>query len=160
MANQGTPAFTGLALHQDAKWRFTFWYPHEWHRFNWRDGREGVLYAPDPVDIANSFSVEVKDIGTKITDGDVEDLHSGFLAGVRSLPECKIESEESWVVGDLIGLEAKYTFQESGCLRKRWVRLLFEGQRQFHFVAQGASPAEYEYWLPMLFEAMMTVQIH
>ncbi len=35
MANQGTPAFTGLALHQDAKWRFTFY-------------RKAVAAKPEP----------------------------------------------------------------------------------------------------------------
>ncbi len=159
MTRTGTPAFTGLALHEDRKWRFSFWYPHEWHRYNWLDGREGVLYAPDPTDFSTSFSVEVKALGTKITAADVDDLHAGFLEGLRSLPECGIEIETSWVTADLIGCEAKFTFRESGCLHKRWTRLLFEGSRQFQFVAQGASPAEYAYWEPMLFEAMMTVHI-
>jgi hypothetical protein len=159
MARTGTPAFTGLALHRDRKWRFSFWYPHEWHRYDWTDGREGVLYAPHPTDYSSSFSVEVKDLGTEITAADKEDLHIGFLEGLSSLPECEIETEESWAAGNLIGCEAKYTFRESGRLRKRWSRLLFEGSRQFHFVAQGASPDEYEYWEPMLFEAMETVHI-
>lgn len=159
MAREGTPAFTGLALHQDRKWRYRFWYPHEWHRFALLDNREGVLYAPDPADFSTSFSVEIKDLGTKITKDDVPDLYQGFVQGIQSLDECTIETQESWDIADLIGLEAKYTFREKGCLRKRWVRLLFEGKRQLHVVAQGASPAEYEYWLPMLFEMMTTLAI-
>jgi hypothetical protein len=148
-----------LALHEDHKWYFSFWYPHDWHRYDLTDGREGVLYAPHPTDCSTSFSVEVKALDTKITGADVEDLHTGFLDGLRSLPGCEIETEASWVVGNLIGCEAKYTFHEGGCLRRRWSRLLFEGSRQFHFVAQGASPDEYKYWEPMLFQAMETVHI-
>ncbi len=159
MKRTGTPAFTGLARHEDRQWRFSFWYPHEWHRYEWPDGRAGVLYAPDPTDYSSSFSVEVKALDTQITPADEADLHTGFLEGLRSLPECVIEAEGSWVAGNLIGCEAKYTFQESGCRRKRWSRLLFEGARQFHFVAQGASPDEYAYWEPMLFQAMETVHI-
>ncbi len=159
MTRTGTPAFTGLALHEDRTWRFSFWYPHDWQRYHWSDGREGVLYAPDPTDYATSFSVEIKALDTEITPDDKADLHAGFLEGLRSLPECEIETEGSWVAGNLIGCEAKYTFREDGGLRKRWSRLLFEGSRQFHFVAQGASADEYQYWEPMLFQAMETVHI-
>jgi hypothetical protein len=156
---QGTPAFMGLTLHLDKNWGFAFWYPSEWFRFDLPDRREGVLYAPAADDYATSFSVEVKDIGTKVTEDDVADLEAGFLEGLRSLPECQIESQEHWVVGALVGLEAKYTFQEGEFTRRRWVRLLYEGRRQFHVVAQGATSEEYEYWLPMLFEMMMTLQV-
>jgi hypothetical protein len=159
LATEDSIAAQSLALHQDRTWRFQFRYPADWHRFTLLENRQGVLYAPDPVDFATSFSVEAKDLGTRITRADIPDLREGFLEGVRSLPECKLLLETSWAVGNLIGLEAQYTFREQGCLRKRWVRLLFEGQRQFHVVVQGASPGEYEYWLPVLSETMSSVQI-
>jgi hypothetical protein len=159
LATEDSSASQGLALHEDRAWRFRFRYPAHWHRFTLLENRQGVLYAPDPADFATSFSVEAKDLGTRITRADVPDLRDGFLEGMRSLPECRLLMETSWAVGNLIGLEAQYTFREHGCLRKRWVRLLFEGQRQFHVVAQGASPGEYEYWLPMLSEAMDSLQI-
>ena len=159
MATEDSSAAQGLTLHEDRAWGFRFRYPANWHRFTLLENRQGVLYAPDPADFATSFSVEAKDLGTRITRADVPDLRDGFLEGVRSLPECRLLMETSWAIGNLIGLEAQYTFREHGCLRKRWVRLLFEGQRQFHVVAQGASPGEYEYWLPMLSEAMDSLQI-
>jgi hypothetical protein len=146
-------------LHADRRWGFAFWYPSDWHRFNLPPGRAGVLYAPKPDDSATSFSVEVKDVGTRITGEDVGDLEAGFLEGLRSLPGCQIESHEHWVVAALVGLEARYTFHEGEATRQRWVRLLYEGMRQFHVVAQGATPEEYAYWLPMLFEMMMTLTI-
>jgi hypothetical protein len=159
LVTEDSSAAQSLALHEDLTWGFQFRYPADWHPFTLLDDREGVLYAPDSVDFATSFSVEAKDLGTRITSADIADLRDGFLEGVRSLPECKLLMETSWALGDLIGLEAQYTFRERGCLRKRWVRLLFEGQRQFHVVAQGASPGEYEYWLPQLSEAMNSMQI-
>jgi hypothetical protein len=39
------------------------------------------------------------------------------------------------------------------------VRLIFAGRRQFHLIAQGASPAEYEHWLPALTGMMLSVKI-
>jgi hypothetical protein len=159
LATEASSSAQGFALHEDRTWGFKFRHPADWHRFTLLDNRQGVLYAPDSIDFATSFSVEAKDLGTRITRADIPDLRDGFLEGVRSLLECRLLMETSWAVGNLIGMEAQYTFREQGCLRKRWVRLLFEGQRQFHVVAQGASPGEYEYWLPMLSEAMNSMEI-
>jgi len=159
VARQGTPAFTGLVLHRDKKWRFKFWYPDGWHRFSLAPGHEGVLYAPEREDYATSFSVEAKDIGMATQASDLPDLKEGFLEGLQSLEGLHIEWQDAWVVGALIGLEAKYTFRAGQATRKRWVRLLYQGSRQFHVVAQGASPEDYDYWLPMLNEMMMTLQI-
>ncbi len=159
MARQGTPAFTGLWLHEDRKWRFKFWYPDGWHRFHLGEGHQGVLYAPDPEDCSTHFAVDVKDIGVRPKESDLPTLKEGFLEGLQALPGLQIEWQDAWVAGALIGLEAKYTFQEGEATRKRWVRLLYDGRRQFHVVAQGASPEDYDYWLPMLNEMMMTLQI-
>ena len=159
MARQGTPAFTALQQYRDRKWRFEFWYPAEWQPLDFAGGREGVILTPEG-DPATSFSIEAKDIGMKVGQNDLNLLDSGFLQGLRLLPGCKIEKHESWTAGTLVGLEAKYTFEEAGATRKRWVRLLYEGSRQFHCVAQGADADEYAYWEPMLYEAMATVHIN
>ncbi len=159
METADSAAGQGLALHEDHVWGYQFQHPADWHRFTLLENRQGVLFAPDPADYATSFSVEVKDLGTRITRADAPDLREGFLEGVRSLPECKLQMETSWAIGDLVGLEAQYTFRERGCLRKRWVRLLFRGQRRLHAVAQGASPGEYEYWLPQLSAAMESLEL-
>ena len=160
MKRAGTPAFTGLALHRDRDWRFEFWYPIKWQRFNLGEGRTGVVYAPTSDGVATSFSIEARNVGTEVKGEDMAVLHAGFLEGLASLPGCQIETEKQWKAAALIGLEAKYTFREAGTTRKRWVRLLYEGTRQFHVVAQGATPDEYDYWLPMLFEMMMTLRIN
>ena len=161
MATEDSSAAQGLALHEDRTWGFQFRYPADWHPFTLLENREGVLYAPDSVDFATSFlgGGQKSLRGRVMARADVPDLRDGFLEGVRSLPECRLLMETSWALGDLIGLEAQYTFRERGCLRQRWVRLLLEGQRQFHVVAQGTSPGEYEYWLPKLSEAMNSMQI-
>lgn len=159
MARQGKPAFTGLCLHEDAQRRFKFWYPDGWHRYELTQGHEGVLYAPDCEDSSTSFAVDVKDIGVRAGEDDLADLEEAFLEGLQSLDGFELEWHDAWVAGALVGLEAKYTCRQGQATRKRWVRLLYEGTRQFHVVAQGASPEDYHYWLPMLNEMMMTLTV-
>jgi hypothetical protein len=159
LARTGTPAFTALALHSDSEWRFEFWYPAEWQRLAFAGDRQGVIYTPEG-DPATSFSIEVKDIGVAVTGQDLPTLREGFLEGLRLLPGIHILHEETWSAAALQGLEAKYTFEEDGVTRQRWVRLLYEGTRQFHCVAQGADPDEYRFWEPMLYETMATIRIH
>lgn len=159
MARKETPAFTGLFLHDDRKWRFRFWYPDGWHRYELATGHEGVLYAPSRADQSTCFLVEARDMGIRVQESDLADLKQGFVEGLHSLTDVQIEWQDTWVAGTLIGLEAKYTLSDGEAKRKRWVRLLYEGKRQFYVVAQGASPEAYDYWLPMLNEMMMTLQI-
>ena len=85
MAPEDASAAQGFALHEDRAWGFRFRYPADWHRFMLLENRQGVLYAPDPVDFATSFSVEVRDLGTRITRADVKDLRDGFRAALRAL---------------------------------------------------------------------------
>lgn len=154
-----TPAFYGLALLDDKEWGFNFWYPDNWHRLEFADGRSGVILAPVADDASTSFSIEVRNLGTKVGKNDVKALYEGFMEGLAALPDFHLEWQDKWVVAQLVGLEAKYTFSENGATRKRWIRLLYEGKRQFHAVAQGSSVDEYAYWEPMLFECMATLRI-
>jgi hypothetical protein len=159
MAREGTPAFTGLVLHRDNKWRISFWYPDGWSKLALAAGSQGSAYAPDAAEPATSFSYTVKNMRLKVSGEDLDALYEGFIEGLNMLPGIKIEWQDKWVVGALIGLEAKYTFTENEQTRKRWVRLLYETRRQFHIVAQGATVEEYAYWEPMLYECMATVKI-
>jgi len=159
MAEGETPAFTGLQLHNDKKWRFSFWFPHEWHSYPFPKKREGVAYGPFADDPSTSFSVEVTPLDTVVTADDLEPLYEGFIEGLQRLPDMSIEWQDKWAVAALTGLEAKYTFTEQGVTRKRWIRLLYEGKRQFLAVAQGATVKDYAYWEPMLYECMATLKI-
>ena len=51
-----------------------------------------------------------------------------------------------------------YTFRDAENIRKRWVRLLYQGRTQVRLVAQAASVDGYAYWEPMFYEAMRTVR--
>jgi len=152
------PAFRGLHWQQEA--HFSFLRPIDWHEFEWLDEREGVLFGPDPADNATLFTVDVKDIGIKLTSNDLDDLEAGFLDGIAQLPESHIEWRDTWRAGALMGLEAKYTFCEGEATRKRWVRVLYQDTRQIVVTAQGASAEAFHYWLPMFNEQMMTLKVH
>jgi hypothetical protein len=127
---------------------------------DWPDSREGVLYTPPNADPHTLLAVEVRDIGIRTTPDDLDDLLEGFLAGIRDLPDCQLESHEHWVRGDLMCLEAKYSYLEQDNRRKRWIRQFYHETRQIAMTAQGATVEAYDYWLPMFYEAMITTKIH
>jgi hypothetical protein len=158
MDNRQLPAFKGLNWYRDK--HFSFWRPLDWTRFDWSDERQGVLFGPSPNDLATLFAVDVKDLGVKVIPEDLDDLKAGFIAGIEQLPQSQIETQESWIAGPVLGLEAKYTFHEQETTRKRWIRVLYQDTRQITVTAQGATVETFHYWLPMFFEAMMTFKIH
>ncbi len=83
-----------------------------------------------------------------LTADDLPTLREGLLEGLQQLPGVVIEREESESVGTLLALDAWCTYDENGARRKRWVRLYYQGQTQLRMIAQGATIAQYDYWLP------------
>jgi hypothetical protein len=157
--HEGRPAFTGLLVARNIEYRYSFLYPEEWHTFELEtEGGQGMIVAPSPDDTATSFSVEARDLGMTPTEDDLPDLREGFAAGLQELPDVVIETQEDFAIGNLLGLEAKLTYRDGEAIRKRWVRLLYQGGMQARVIAQGASVAEYDYWLPMLAQAMRSFQ--
>ena len=152
------PVFKGLNWHREQF--FSLFIPIDWHKTNWPDERQGTLFLPSQEDIYTLFAIEVNDLGTIVTADDLAYLSSGFLGGIKDLPERKIESKKESVTGKLLQLEAKYTFLENEQTRKRWVRVLYHETRQVTVTAQGANVEAFDYWLPMFYEAMMTINVH
>ena len=153
------PAFTGLLVHREPRYGCSMLIPDGWER------RElisqvggGIVFLPDPADELTSFSFEGRDLGVEVEPGDLAALESGFLTGLRRLPGCRLGQHEAEAVGRLITMEARLTFRAGAALRKRWTRLLYQGRVQVRLVAQGATPAEFDYWEPMFFESMRTVR--
>jgi len=152
------PRFRGLSWQRNE--HYSFFRPIDWYQFNWLDEREGVLFGPSPDDNATLFAVDVKDLGLVVTEDDLADLEAGYLEAIQDLSKSQIEQYETWKAGPLIGLEAKYIFEEEGQTRKRWVRVLYQDTRQITVTAQGATTEAYDYWLPMFYEQMMTFKVH
>lgn len=152
------PAFKGLHWYKEQY--FSFYIPIDWHKVDWQDERQGIIFVPSQEDSHTLFAVEVSDLGTTVSSDDLPYLSTGFLDAIKQLPERKIESKKEAVTGKLVQLEAKYTFLEDEQTRKRWVRVLYNDTRQVTITAQGATVESYDYWLPMFFEAMMTINVH
>lgn len=153
-------AHKDLSLYQDKYLGFSFFYPAAWHRFDWTDRRRGVLFGPQPADNATLFAVAIQELGTTITTKDLNDLKMGFLTGIARLSQSAIETQDQWKAGPVHCLEARYTFAEGDAVRKRWVRVLYQDTRQITLTAQGASVADYDVWLPLFHESMMTFRVH
>lgn len=155
----GRPAFTGLVVHYDPRHDFSFLIPDGWvPRELSTEGSGGVFYSPSLDEPFTGFAADGRNLEVTVTAADLEDLHAGFLSGLRRLPRSVIESQEAEAIGDLITLEARHTYREGKETRKRWVRLLYRGTTQVRLVAQGATVAAFHYWLPMFFESMRTVR--
>lgn len=152
------PVFTGLTWYREQY--FSFYIPIDWQKTEWPDEKQGIIHVPSQPDGHTLFAVEVNDLGTTVTPDDMPYLLQGLLDGIKQLPQGKIESKKETVSGNLIQLEAKYTFLEDGETRKRWVRILYHETRQVSITAQGKTVEAYHYWLPMFFEAMMTFKVH
>jgi hypothetical protein len=151
------PSFTGLLVHRDLTFKYSFLIPEGWHRLEIDgDVGNGVLCAPSPDDPLTGFSAEARDLETEITADDLTTLRNGFLGALRKLPESRIESREAEAIGRLITIEARHTYRDGDAIRKRWVRVLYQGSTQVRLIAQGATVGAFDYWLPMFFEAMRT----
>ena len=158
MSEKKRPAIKGLTWYREQY--FSFFIPMDWTKAEWPDEREGIIFQPKPEDSYTVFAVEVKDLGTTLTSEDLTYLNIGFLDGIKQLPDSHIDEKEEKVTGGLLQLSAKYTFTEEGETRKRWVRVLYQDSRQITMTAQGSTTENYDYWLPIFYEAMMTANVH
>jgi hypothetical protein len=151
------PAFTGLVVHRDPAFGYSLLLPEGWHRLE-LEGGDGVFYAPDPEDPLTGLAVDAVDLGTAVRPDDLPTLRSGFFDGLRQMPGCRIERREAVAVGELITLEARHTYRDGDAVRKRWVRLLYQGRTQVRLVAQGATAEAFGHWEPMFYQAIRTVR--
>jgi hypothetical protein len=158
MSERGSgPAFTGLVVYRSREYRYSFFYPEGWHQFELEsEGGQGIILAPTPDGVATSFSAEARDLGATVTSDDLPALRRGFLAGLRTMPGSRVEHQEHYVIGGLIGLEARHRYREEGQQRRRWVRLLYQETIQVRLIAQGATIEEFDYWLPAFTSMMRT----
>jgi len=154
---QGRPAFTGLMVHRDPSVGYSLLLPDGWQRMDLPDDG-GTLYRPDPADPTTGLEVGGSDLGTEVSARDLAAIRPGFLAGLRQLPGCRIEQQEDAAVGALLTLEARLTYRQEEAVRKRWVRLLYQGRTQVRLVAEGSSEERFGYWESMFLTAFRTVR--
>ena len=154
---QPPPSFTGLVVHRDPDVGFSLLLPDGWQRLDLPDNGD-TLYTPDQDDPTTGLEVSGQDLGTEVQARDLPAIRRGFLNGLRQLPGCQIEQLEDTAIGALLTLEARLTYRDGEAIRKRWVRLLYQGHAQIRLLAEGSSVERFAYWEPMFFMAFRTVK--
>ncbi len=153
------PRYHGVYKHVFPEAGYSIWIPTGWRRLEMTNGHEGAIFAPYPDRYDTCISIEKVALEHTVRQKDVPVLRKGFVAGINSLPDAQIESQDEAITPTLIMFEAKFTFSEDDVTRKRWLRVIYWGTGQLIAMAQGATPDEYEYWLPMFYNSLMTVEI-
>jgi hypothetical protein len=149
-SRNGRPKFKGLVLQQNEREPYSFWSPKGWHCGPLGDGDTGVLCSPTVENEGTFFSVRVTPLATAPAAGDVSTLEAGLQAGLGQLPALRVESADTSITKSRITLERVYTYREGPHTRKRRVRLIYDQDRLYTVLSQGATEEEYDYWLAML----------
>jgi hypothetical protein len=156
---KGEPLIDGMLKHANEAGGFAVWLPMGWTKVKMSKGHRGNVFFPEADKPDTYFSAELYRLKFKVSEDDVPVLREGFNAGLQALPEIQIESQDEIVTNTLITFEARYTFSEGTAQRKRWLRNIYWGRGQIVFIAQGATAAEFNYWLPMFYQAMVTFEM-
>jgi hypothetical protein len=137
---------TGLRVHRDVDWNYSFWRPIDWARFDMED-QYGFIYSPSG-DPRTGFHVSVQDLSdvleTPVTEEDLPALREGILAGLETLPDCQILKEKELAKGFALGFEFTLTFTLDGEPAKRTLKLLYNDRQQYTIYGQGVPPYEYD----------------
>ena len=157
MADIDRPRITGMQKHVEDG--YAIWLPTDWHRFDMSQGHHGVIFSPYTDDLNTCFSAEKRRLKYKVKSSDAATLSEGFMAGLASLPAVEIESQEDVVESTIVAFGARLVFQEGAERRKRWIRVLYAAETQLVLIAQGRTVEDFEYWLPIFFNTMMTLEI-
>jgi len=153
-----TPLIRGLTNHVDKEGGYAIWLPSYWYRLEMLDGRRGAIYTPYADRHDTCLSAEKCRLEYSVVPKDMPVLRKGFAAGLASLPDVEIEWQDETITSSLSFFEARFTFLEGHQRRKRWTRVSYWGNGQLILIAQGATPEEFEYWLPVFFNTIMTVE--
>lgn len=78
---------------------------------------------------------------------------------MANLPGVAIETQDEVVEENILALEARLTYLDQGQTKKRWIRIIYAGAAQLTLIAEGTSAEEFEYWLPMFYNTMMTMTL-
>ncbi len=153
------PVYTGMTLHPDKKSGFAVWLPNDWFQFKLKPRQMGMLFSPYPDDLNTSLLLRKYRLKVKVTQEDMPVVREAFLKGINNLPGVEgIQLGEAF--SDSINLfDAHFSFLEGENRRKRWVRNIYWGEGQLVVIAQGRTPENFDYWLPMFYNAIMTLQI-
>ncbi len=155
----GSPAYTGLTMHPDQSGGYSVWLPTDWTKVELKRNHHGMLFTPYKDDYNTCFLVEKHKLKISVTEDDIPVLREAFHKSIQELPGVEIESTDEFLTDSINMFEARFSFLEGENRRKRWLRNIYWGDGQLVLIAQGRTPEDFEYWLPMFYNTMLTVQI-
>lgn len=155
-----TPVYTGMKQHNDEA-GFSLWLPKDWHQHHLIDGRKGVLFSPYADDFNTGLLAEKHRMPVNVTRSDLPILKEAFMNGIRALDGVEIHagSESDFITDRMSFFELRYSFNEGAQRRKRWIRNIYWGKNNYVLIAQGRTPEDFDYWLPMFTNIMMTARV-
>lgn len=153
------PRYRGVYKHVDQEGGYSIWIPTDWRKLEMVGDHKGAIYTPYADRYDTCISTEKIVLPEPVKKKDLPVLRKGFAAGLASLPDVQIESQDETVTPTLIIFEAKVSFSEGEARRKRWLRVVYWGTGQLILMAQGETPEDFDYWMPMFYNALMTVEI-
>ena len=153
------PVYTGMTLHPETKSSFAVWMPSDWFKFKLKPRQLGALFSPYKDDINTSLLVEKRKLKYSVTEEDIPMLLESFREGMLALPGIEVESTEETLSSSVNTFDARFTFLEGENRRKRWVRNIYWGNGQLILLAQGRTPEDFDYWLPMFYNTITTTRI-
>lgn len=156
-AQKPLPSYTGLKMYA-VRSGFAIWVPSDWYQYELKDKRKGVLFSPYPDDFNTGFLVEKHKLKVKITRDDLPILSEAFMGGIKALDGVEIEegTVSEYLTDTLSFFEVRFTFLEGEIRRKRWIRNVYWGKNNYVLIAQGRTPEDFDYWLPMFYNTMLT----
>jgi hypothetical protein len=158
-AKEGSPSYHGMYQYYDEAAGYGLWLPSDWYPTSMGNAHQGVIFSPYPGDIYTAFIVEKYLLDGSVSLDDLPALQAGFEGCIQSLPGVEIESLTYTPTDTLIMLEARYSYLDGVVRRERWVREVYWNEAMLVLVAQGATVDEFEYWLPMFYNTMVTVTV-
>ena len=153
------PQYTGMHKHIEKEGGYAIWVPSDWLEIPMTEGHHGVIYRPEPQEVNTFFAAEKVTLPLKVSQKDLDLIRKGFAAGLATLPEVKIESQDERITKTFKTLSAQVTFVEDGVRRKRWIRTAYWGEGQLTLIAQGATEEAFSRYEGMFYNTMMTVEI-
>lgn len=155
----GQPAYSGMVLHPDKSGGYSVWMPSDWIKVDLKSNHHGMLFTPYKDDYNTCFLTEKHRLKVTVTNEDIPLLRESFLKAIQDLPGVEVEMTDESLSETINMFEARFTFLEGENRRKRWLRNIYWGEGQLVLIAQGRTPEDFEYWLPMFFNTMTTVNI-
>jgi hypothetical protein len=155
----GQPAYTGTTCHIDKQGGYNVWLPSDWTQIKLKRNHRGLFFSPYRDDINTSILFEKHKLKVSVTQEDADIIREEFHKGIQALPGVEIESQGESLSETVNMFEARFTFLEGEFRRKRWVRNIYWGESQLVIIAQGRTPEDFEYWLPMFYNTITTTNV-